>query len=128
MLDIFDQLPPDKNDLLNFVKLTPNMIFTLEHSELCHIFNTLPGFVPYPRDRLVLEQRGIRQAKNTKARTKKDSSAGQQQSNGTPAIKAGESEQPQQSTLPATTVSFFFFDQILCVCVCCHNVCVCVLS
>ena len=60
------------NDLLNFVKLTPNMIYTLEHSEVCHLFTTLPGFVPYPRDRLVLEGTDAPSAKGSRTRTKKD--------------------------------------------------------
>lgn len=63
----------DMHDLFNFVKLTPNMIFTLEHAELCHMVNTLPGFVHYPRDKL-LPDSNTSKAKHNRTTTKRDTS------------------------------------------------------
>lgn len=61
------------HDLFNFVKLTPNMIFTLEHAELCYMITTLPGFVPYPRDKLMPDSDTGR-VRLSRTTTKKDTS------------------------------------------------------
>lgn len=41
------------HDFLNIVKLSPNMILILEHSELCFWMSGLPGFVYYPKSALM---------------------------------------------------------------------------
>ena len=56
----------DMHDLLNFVKMSPNMIITLEYSELCHWISSLPGFVHYPKNTFIPFASSVRHSRKAR--------------------------------------------------------------
>ena len=59
------------HDFLNIVKLSPNMILVLEHSELCFWMSALPGFVYYPKNALMPLSGLSRRLRRTKSSHRK---------------------------------------------------------